>query len=465
MSAPVIVPDGQHVVADSRGLVIRGEYSRPITVTCQRCGTTLALRLCADELLPDAECDNVLEDYLRGLGWAPARSEDDDLCPRCKPLPTGATEKAWQRGYPMEYLTATARRFCNEHCASRFSRIDEACVAEGLESGTLTVGPWGCVIATEAKVATAMYAYHDTLLARKQPGDVVVAAFSTEQPVAMAEHLRELANRGPAVWCWVWQECEAQRRVVERAGYKFVGGKINAFGEIRGLWFGEPPSLMPRPLPELHPTEYLGIAQTSLGLDPAAAAAEVMALPAKLYANHYSRYNEGRTWSALALRGYTDDPKFIIKPAEMSKKWRAEHAGEHYELQDTWLRRVLPACDALAAPLTSIAELHRFRLMRLLPGGGELTRHSDLTDNESGIADGRVARFHIPLITNPGVRFTSWDMRGREHHVTMRAGSCWYLDTRKPHAAVNNGFTERIHLVADVVSNPAVRALLEEATT
>src|SRR5206468_2956227 len=139
-----------------------------------------------------------------------------------------------------------------------------------------------------------------------------------------------------------------------------------------------------------------------------------------------------------------------------------KHAGEHFGLQDTVLRLRLPAIDALHRPLTALARPHRIRLMRLAPGGGELRRHADLTDPESGIADGRVARFHFPLTTNPDVVFTSWDARGRRHEANMAAGECWYLDTRKPHAAVNRGATERIHLVVDVEANPAVRALCEE---
>ena len=32
----------------------------------------------------------------------------------------------------------------------------------------------------------------------------------------------------------------------------------------------------------------------------------------------------------------------------------------------------------------------------------------------------------------------------------MKRGECWFLDTRKPHMAVNGGNDERIHLVVDV---------------
>jgi hypothetical protein len=41
----------------------------------------------------------------------------------------------------------------------------------------------------------------------------------------------------------------------------------------------------------------------------------------------------------------------------------------------------------------------------------------------------------------------------------MAAGEAWYLDTRKPHTARNDGAAERIHVVADVEASPALLAL------
>ena len=42
----------------------------------------------------------------------------------------------------------------------------------------------------------------------------------------------------------------------------------------------------------------------------------------------------------------------------------------------------------------------------------------------------------------------------------MRKGEMWFLDTRRPHTAVNDGDDIRIHLVADVFTNDAVRELV-----
>jgi hypothetical protein len=93
-------------------------------------------------------------------------------------------------------------------------------------------------------------------------------------------------------------------------------------------------------------------------------------------------------------------------------------------------------------------------------GGGALSRHADITDRSAGIADGRIARIHVPIITNPAVVFRSIDLDGGviEHH--MPEGEATYLDVRKPHAATNGGTTDRVHLVIDVASSPALRAIL-----
>jgi hypothetical protein len=34
----------------------------------------------------------------------------------------------------------------------------------------------------------------------------------------------------------------------------------------------------------------------------------------------------------------------------------------------------------------------------------------------------------------------------------MKKGECWFLDTRKPHKAINGGVEERIHLVVDIIT-------------
>jgi hypothetical protein len=80
--------------------------------------------------------------------------------------------------------------------------------------------------------------------------------------------------------------------------------------------------------------------------------------------------------------------------------------------------------------------------MRLAPGAS-VPQHSDI--NYHWMTHLRV---HIPIVTRPGVRFTS----GGET-VHMGAGEAWTFDNWRAHDVVNDTPAERVHLVADTVGN------------
>jgi hypothetical protein len=102
--------------------------------------------------------------------------------------------------------------------------------------------------------------------------------------------------------------------------------------------------------------------------------------------------------------------------------------------------------------------------MRLRAGGGELTRHADITDRQAGVRDGRIIRLHIPIVTNPQVLFSAWTARGERLDVRFPVGALCYLDQRKPHTAINPGSTDRIHLVVDAFAHEELRALIRDAS-
>jgi hypothetical protein len=119
-------------------------------------------------------------------------------------------------------------------------------------------------------------------------------------------------------------------------------------------------------------------------------------------------------------------------------------------LQDTPLFQHFSEVRELLKPFGQ--NLHRVRFMRLKPGGGELERHTDQVDPDSGGSIGKLARLHFPIKTNKDVLFTVCHTDGTERKVHMKEGECWFLDTRKPHQAINGGTEERIHLVVDVLT-------------
>jgi hypothetical protein len=150
----------------------------------------------------------------------------------------------------------------------------------------------------------------------------------------------------------------------------------------------------------------------------------------------------------------------------MSKAWKAEHPGaESMRCDWTVLAERCPTIVTMVKSLFAGQQLERVRLLHMAGRGGKigrLSRHTDVTDKAAGVADGKITRFHIPLITDPSITMSAWNLQGHRQDVHLPAGSVWYLDARKPHAVTNPSGTDRIHLVVDVVSNATVRDLIAE---
>lgn len=115
---------------------------------------------------------------------------------------------------------------------------------------------------------------------------------------------------------------------------------------------------------------------------------------------------------------------------------------------------ILNACPAIRAALDLLeCELDAARLMRLGPDS-EILEHRD----HDLSAEYGMARLHIPLTTSPDVEF-----RVNGQPVVMQTGEFWYLRLADPHAVVNRGTAERIHLVVDVRLNGWLSSLLCKA--
>jgi Aspartyl/Asparaginyl beta-hydroxylase len=99
----------------------------------------------------------------------------------------------------------------------------------------------------------------------------------------------------------------------------------------------------------------------------------------------------------------------------------------------------------------------RIRFMKLAPGG-ELARHADITNRDAGLADGRLARLHLPIQISDAVIMHGWDKRGGHFETRFPVGALCYLDQRGPHRVENrNPAAERIHLVVDMHAGAALR--------
>lgn len=364
--------------------------------------------------------------------------------------------KAWQFGYELDYLKKLESKYSeyNKFALSPFAEVKKNNIAEMLHKNNLRIlGDEDAFFEiSEVKIGTPISMHGKTILALRQRGDVVLAKLAGSKELIKNE-FDKIKEKN--LWLYIWAESEEDNRFARECDFKKVGPKITSFGEIYNVYYrGEE-----RNFPKINPAEFLSIKKV-FDVDREIVdkiRGKVSFLP--LFTNHYSNYNKGKSWSALSLRGYSDDPSFITKPSEMNDKWLKEHEDDNFQLQDTYLYKDFPEIKKLLEQFDD-TEIHRVRFMKLSSLKGELQRHTDQVDVDSGGSVGKLARLHFPIITNEKVVFTVWGCEGQEQCVNMKEGECWFLDTRKPHKAINGGSEDRIHLVVDVLVNERIQELL-----
>lgn len=180
------------------------------------------------------------------------------------------------------------------------------------------------------------------------------------------------------------------------------------------------------------------------------------------FRDDWPAYSDG-TWGALCLKGfYPEDPGKDMKPTEMPRAWRDEHP-EDLKRQCEWTS-LAADCPSIVDFVTSVpwwgSGLERVRLLQMSGNngnGGSLGRHTDIADKFGGTSDGKITRWHIPIVTDPRIKLHTWDLDGIHSERHLEQWNTYYLDARKPHAVTNPTGVDRIHLVVDVVSSPEVR--------
>lgn len=390
-------------------------------------------------------------------------------------------QKPWQKGFPLSEINKIKAKFerYNSYTFSPFAQWNGPKIADSLKKGRLIEVPGGGYIDTHiAKTSTDIVMFYDILIGKKLKGDRIINAIGCNSDHALSNHehdrmveaLKQFSQDNPDEYAWaiIMEEDPLQKSIVSHAGFYKVGVKITTFSEIYGIYFRD--SATDRLLrqkrrfhPQLDPAEKATLVKLKTPdlselCDRIAAKLNSMDVE---FANHYSKHNKGKAWSAIALRGFSSDPTFISKPVCMGEAWNKEHANENYELQDTEMRKLFPEVEEILKLLGGGVQ-ERIRFMRLAPGGGELTRHTDQVEPDAGVKDGTLMRIHLPIKTNPKVEFTVWNYKGEEQKENMKKGELWYLDIRKPHRAINGGDEERIHLVIDIGATDGLRSLLPE---
>ena len=382
--------------------------------------------------------------------------------------------KDWQRGYDLEMLRARAAPFKERHKAlvfGGFGLTKERDVAEALQRGRFhSVGAQGrfeaaALVKPLKSVATFRDFRGEELVLTE---GLYVSAFAAVFPEAGARllrALREKITRG-ALYVEIFEEDNVAKHILLHLGFSWRSTKIAAGSELKGVYvFGSAYGDARLPLEEV--TVIKVLERDFLSQFDNLTICEELRRAGLPWEQHYSNYNKRKSWTGFALRGFSADPSFIIKPAEMAQSWKeanpeAMKATPHWTTAfDRFIWTVRVVRRLLKQIGRTDADLDRVRFLRLA-GGGELTRHADITDREAGVAEGKLTRLHIPIVTNDTVQMRGWNVRGREETAHFPTNSLCYLDQRKPHAVRNPGQAERIHLVLDVRGSAALRQQIGE---
>ena len=358
--------------------------------------------------------------------------------------------KAWQNGYELDTLIDWTNKFetYNKYCFSPFSKAKKNGMASALSKGLLHEQEGVVYEARTAKATSKVKMFGaGPEIASVIPGEKVISKISYSNDTTKENISNILKDFKEPTWCHIFEENTFLKNAVEESGFRKIGTKVSTFSDIVGVYYRGDRQFTP--VPE---TENINILKTKLQFDHDVIddLAQYLIDMNLEYTNHNSNYNKGKAWQALSLLGFEKDSTYVDKMADLKE----DRPLVKTDLYDKLGSKVDHFLDKIPG------KFDRVRFMTLKPGGGELARHTDQTDPTWGTTDGKMIRLHIPLKTNDKVIFTSWDNNGEKHIHNMQKGECWFLDTRRPHTAINGGDDIRIHLVADVWASDDVRQAL-----
>ena len=387
----------------------------------------------------------------------------------------------WQKGYPLDELKRNTAPFRTEHkphCYGAFELLKERDVATAMAADRYNGIP------VDAPRSAAVFRVlgprgkrfrdfrgEEIILNSEQP-TLYVSSFAPDGPKHGRELLATILERyaGHSVYVETFTEHESSTQTMSQLDMEPRYFLVRSGSELKTIWTNHDPSV-----PWLYePIEWMTLVRMHEwdGRPITIEDSEIAAINQELananveLAQHYSNYNKRKSWTALSLIGFDDDPQFIQKPAEMSKRWKWLNADRmDARPRQTLVAEKCPATMMLAKRLLGddrdwMSRVDRLRFMRLAPKKGELSRHADITDREAGVQPGKIVRLHVPLETNDRVLFTAWQADGVPVTLHCEKGGVYYLDQRKPHTVKNEGRTPRTHLVIDAVVDSHLKAIL-----
>ncbi len=382
--------------------------------------------------------------------------------------------KDWQKGIQLDVLIDIQNNSFeefNNNVLSPFYKMKKNRVAEAIDHDHLFVLDNSALHYKKLKVSGRInrYSGYNIPMFKKEKNDILISRISpsdnTDELEKMIEQLHTLTKDNNVI-AFALNNCKLSKFILDEAGFEFVDHHYNTFADIIDVYYKDSIDnykinvMFQRSKIKHEDLEYEDIKKAN-NID---IINEVNEIKNKLnqlydlnilsYENHYSNYNKQKSWSALSIKGFSEDIQFINKPSEMGRKWKKDHQDIEYKLQFTELYNQfnndnINIIEQLFNKMNlNIQRCERIRIMKLSKNSGTLERHTDQGCPDTGIIENKLMRIHIPIKTNNEVKFHTW-IDSDENITHMEYGSAYYLDTRKPHKAVNNGDEDRIHLVFD----------------
>ncbi len=153
---------------------------------------------------------------------------------------------------------------------------------------------------------------------------------------------------------------------------------------------------------------------------------------------HFNKAHYEGEWTALPLRSINGSLTNLLPDNNRNDTF-----------MDTVLMDQCPYIKSIVARFNT--EHMAVRLLNL-KAGAVIKEH---TDADLSFEHGE-ARIHVPITTNAGVAFFL-----DNEQMDVKPGECWYMNFNLPHRISNNGTTDRVHLVMDIVVNDSIREMFE----
>ena len=363
----------------------------------------------------------------------------------------------WNKNYKIDFLKSITNVFKineKEFVFGQFSKIKERDLVKYLDSDSILYSDSSCIVWRLLKRDSFRYDFRGKKIIFEK-GDVIVDRFTAANVDQGLNLFNDFLNKvgRKNIIVNLFEENSITKKVLFKNNFHYLSTKIMSTSEIVGLYSNKL-NIFSNPEIEEKEKESLCLASKILDQDCSISGEDLKKIKKELlsysgFQQHYSHYNKRKSWLAFSVKGYSkEDPGFIIKPDEMSKKWKKENKDLlNNKSEYTSISHLFPNTIKFAE---RFGKTERLRFMKLL-SGGELSRHADITNKNAGVSSGRTGRFHLPIISHQKVKYFAWGLRGDKIEREFSANELFYLDQRKPHRVVNDSPIDRINLVMDVI--------------